>query len=321
MKHGQGQPSAKGKEMSRLLKLILLILFTTACTGYVVPIMESPSATPSESLVIPNRMATPSFVVPTSTFAPTQTPSCVGVAGRMEQMEYTGQVNKDEIAVRIYLPPCYESSAERYPVLYLLHGYPMDESQWDELGIDELVETGIQAGRWQPFLMVMPNLPRSLNVETDGGPDSYEEEFLAGLMPFIDNNYRTSADAEHRAIAGISRGAIWALEIGFRNPDQIGIIAALSPALPMNQARPEYDPFDILQSASRLPSRIFISVGDEEMGFRTKTEEFVGLMKELGVPHDFLLTSGGHEATTWAGVMEDLIIFVTESWNPLAGSQ
>lgn len=275
--------------------------------------MEGSSPTPSTTLAVP--AATTSAGVHRSTPSPSQTSSCVDGVGHVEQTKYPGKVSQGTIAIRIYFPPCYESSAERYPVLYLLHGYPFNESHWDELGVDEVVEVGIQIGRWQPFIMVMPFLPQSLNVESDGGPGSYEEEMLEGLVPFIDENLRTIADADHRAIAGISRGAIWAMEISFRNPDQIAIVAALSPALPMNRARPEYDPFIILQSTNRLPSKIFISVGDEEGGFRKKTEELVSLMKELGVPHRFLLASGGHEASTWMAVMEDLIIFVSDAWN------
>ena len=298
--------------MKGLNKIILLALVASACTRSYVTHVAVSTPIPSQTTLAPPTAISTLAETPTS--IPSPTASCGEDAGRMESIQYPAFLVEGEIPLRIYLPRCYDSSGERYPVFYLLHGYPMNESQWDELGVDELVDEGIREGRWQPFIMVMTRIPRSLNVETDGGPGSYEEEMMEGLVPFIDEHFRTLDDAGCRAIAGISRGAIWAMEIGFLHPDKIDLVAVLSPALPMNRARPEYDPYEILRSGRQLPTKIFVSVGEAEMGFRIKTEELVELMDELGIPHTFVLTKGAHEASTWSSVLEDLIIFISNAW-------
>jgi enterochelin esterase-like enzyme len=121
-----------------------------------------------------------------------------------------------------------------------LHGKPFDEAHWDDLGLDEAAEAGIVAGEWSPLLLVMPHVPEPLFSQTDGGPGSYEQELLEGLLPAIGSRY--PIDHARLAISGISRGGVWALEIGLRHPETFGIVASLSPALALNRARPQYDP-------------------------------------------------------------------------------
>jgi enterochelin esterase-like enzyme len=201
-----------------------------------------------------------------------------------------------------------------YPTLYVLHGYPLRESHWDELGLDELVEEGILEGRWAPFIIIMPRVPDPINTNTSGGPGSYEQEMLDGLLGYIETHYRTIPAAEKRALAGISRGGVWALEIGFRHADVFGTVGAVSPALHVSRAPPEYSPLDLAQNHEPLPEHIFLSVGDLEYGFRGKTEDVSRHLRERGIPHTFVLTQGGHEMATWAGIMELLVEFVTMGW-------
>ena len=118
----------------------------------------------------------------------------------------------------IYLPPCYGSGVNDYPALYLLHGYPFDEKQWIDLGTIEIVDGMIQAGMRSPFFVVMARQPEPLFRSTDGGPGSYEQEFLEGLVPAIEGDYEVHPGPTGRVVAGLSRGGVWALEIGLRNP-------------------------------------------------------------------------------------------------------
>jgi enterochelin esterase-like enzyme len=190
----------------------------------------------------------------------------------------------------------------------------MDETHWESLGIREVAEAGFESGSWGPFIIVMPRIPDPLNTYSDGGPGSYEEEFLSGVLPAIEKEYRVLRSEEGRAIAGVSRGGVWALEIGLRNADVFNTVAALSPALHVNNPRPAYNPFNLIQNVDQLPENIFLSAAEDEGGFRTKTEELSRRMDELGIPHIYLLTDGLHEDSTWMGIMDELITFITASW-------
>jgi enterochelin esterase-like enzyme len=271
---------------------------------------DTPKPTPSHT-------ASPEFT-PTATITQTLTPiplqQCEAKSGSIEKGQYPGFLVDGEVPYRIYLPPCYEEEVKRYPILYVFHGYPMDESHWIELGIVEVVEQGILSGSWEPFLVVMPRIPDPLNTGSDGGSSSYEEEMLSGLLPYIEGQYRTIGARTAHAIAGVSRGGVWALEIGLRNADLFNIVGALSPALHVNRARPPYDPFRFLPTLNELPEYIFLSAAENEGGFRTKTEELSQLMEDLGIQHTFLMTPGVHEDATWQAIMKDFVIFIISGW-------
>jgi enterochelin esterase-like enzyme len=192
----------------------------------------------------------------------------------------------------------------------------MDDSHWDELGIDELADEGINQGWWEPFIIVMPFVPDHLYVQTDGGPGSYEEEFVSGLVPFMDRVYRTQPVPEGRALAGVSRGGVWALEIAFRNPDLLSTLAALSPALHVNRARPQYDPYSLVKEVDWPRGAVFLSAGDQERDFRQATEKMGEELAAAGVRYTYVLASGGHQDATWAPLLMDLLRFTTARWDP-----
>src|SRR5262245_40546102 len=60
-----------------------------------------------------------------------------------------------EVGFNLYLPPNYERSSERYPVLYWLHGGGGDESS--RLATAEMLDGAIAAGQMPPVIMVLPN--------------------------------------------------------------------------------------------------------------------------------------------------------------------
>jgi enterochelin esterase-like enzyme len=305
-----------------LKRIMCTVLWLAGCTVISKPTelqtitVASPSTTTSPGVAEGRKtpfqsLATQSASVSAS---PTSTPGCQTRYGQVEQAVYSSAVLNVEVPFLIYLPACYGQTDRLYPTLYLLHGYPMDESQWVELGIEKLVDEGIAAGVWPPFIMVMPRQPEPLFTHTDGGSGSYEEEMVEVLVPHIDETYRTDARPQTRAVAGISRGGVWALEIALRNPEVFNSVAALSPSLSLNAARPPYDPFVIVRDGDRLPQNIFISTGDREPGFRVKIEAFNQALEEKGIDHLFVVGSGGHEVETWIAVMGDMLEFVIAGW-------
>ncbi len=307
----------KGRSCLQALLLATIALGLVACST------DVPSTTEAQTRVPPSSTATIRLITPSATTShtpqPTRTltptPGCTETIGTVETGGYPGFVLPEQIPFRIYLPPCYHLRERRYPVLYLLHGFPHDESHWVELGVIELVDEKVESDTWPPFLIVMPRQPEPLFTSSDGGPGSYEEEFLEGVIPYIDQTYRTLPSQETRAIAGISRGGVWALEITFRHPDLFDVVAALSPALHVNYARPPYDPFVIINSGARLPGRIFLSAGDQEASFLDKVEKLSLALDELGVIHSFVVGSGGHDAEGWKAMMEEALDFITMGWD------
>jgi enterochelin esterase-like enzyme len=259
--------------------------------------------------LLPTKIPAPSL---TATQSPT--PACLEQSGHVEQGEYTSTLLKERVPYLIYLPPCYPEAERSYPTLYLFHGFPFDENHWVELGFVERVDRAISTDSLPSFLIVIPRAPEPLFISTDGGPDSYEVEFIEGFLPRIEKEYQVDPHPEARALAGISRGGIWALEISFRHVDMFDSVIALSPALNVNYARPPYDPIILASEDREFPAGIFLSAGKGEPSFRQATERLVATLEQHNIPHTYVFTQGGHDAEGWVLVFDDVLDFLSKIW-------
>ena len=300
----------------RRIGIIFLALATCAlassCSSPPVKISGGVNPKATETSLAKPATATAPATTPKAN--PTTQEACGDIAGEVRSLSYPGKVINGPVKLEIYLPPCYSSSDERYPSLYLLHGYPQDEQHWKNLGMIDLVEENILAGEWPPVLLIMPSQPDPLFTKTDGGPGSYEQELIDGLLPYIDANFRTIAQPQSRVLAGISRGGVWALEIGLRNAELFDTVVALSPSLSVNHPRPAYDPFSIVSGNDPLPAWIFISGGEGEPSFLKQIESFVQRLTDERIEHTFLLTDYNHSDESWERILPEVIQFIQQSW-------
>jgi enterochelin esterase-like enzyme len=144
----------------------------------------------------------------------------------------------------LYLPPGYESSKRRYPVLYLLHGGGGDEDAWISNGrAPQILDNLIASGKALPMIVVMPNGNANQSASQDyvtmpvppnppGSPTSmtmaFPDSLVSDLIPFIDRTYRTLADREHRAIAGLSMGGGQTMWAAFHHLDRFAWVETMS---------------------------------------------------------------------------------------------
>jgi len=296
---------------------------TPTRTLFVRPVTPIPTATftPSPTLP-PTSTPTPTSTpppTPTPTPTLTPTPTCVEAdklhptTGRMAQRSYFSQTAGDEQSYRIYLPPCYDQTDRRYPVLYLLHGWPFDEAHWDNLGVDEAADAGIAARTLPPFIIVLPGGTERLYVNTSGGDHSFEGQMINDLIPHVDETYRTQKERAGRAIGGISRGGVWALEIGFMHPDLFAIVGAHSPALSVNLAPPPYDPFYLLAEPGVAMLRIYLDAGDADWAQKS-TQALHEALDRQGIGHEYVVHTGRHENKLWEENTARYLAFYTATW-------
>jgi enterochelin esterase-like enzyme len=266
----------------------------------------------------PEATSSPVPVAPTVSPAPAATPtipdSCDRHPSRVEHIYYPSLRLDQEVPARVYLPPCYDLTRVSYPTVYLLHGYPYDESEWENLGAVTLADTEIAAGNWPPFMIIMPRQPEPLFTHSDGGPRSYEAELVDGLVSYIDLTYRTDPRPGARAIAGISRGGVWALEIGLRNPDVFDTLAAVSPALSQNNPRQAYDPFHIVRGLGPFPKRIYLTAGTGDWALEG-TQAFSQLLNGVGIAHEMVIFKGTHQDESWQPIVEPVLQFLISGFS------
>ena len=161
-------------------------------------------------------------------------------------------------AVAVYLPPNYDKGAQRYPVLYLLHGYTGDERGWmnpDYVGLPELMDRLIQQHAIKPMIVVMPNsfnrFGGSMYVNSELSGD-WEDFIARDLIGYIDAHYRTLAASASRGIAGHSMGGYGALRIGMQHPEVFTAAYGMSPCCAVWNADEDRDDVVKAQKAKNL---------------------------------------------------------------------
>ena len=151
----------------------------------------------------------------------------------------TGQMQ----TAMVYLPPQYREqivnskssnskSLQRFPVLYLQHGWGENETSWSRQGHAGLIMDNLIAeGKVKPFIIVMAyGLTNNIKFGTIGQftAEEFEKVLVDELVPFIDKNFLTKADKWNRAMAGLSMGGVETKLITLRRPEVFGYWGLLS---------------------------------------------------------------------------------------------
>jgi len=143
--------------------------------------------------------------------------------------------------IHVFIPRDYEVSQARYPVLYLNDG---DKVFFPGGAYHKTWKLSATLNRLylrnaMRKIMVVAVCPLNRDYEYThapmrdrdwGGLDQYAQYLAQNLKPFIDQNYRTLANAENSVIGGSSHGGLAAFYTATQYPDTFGCVAALSPS-------------------------------------------------------------------------------------------
>lgn len=246
--------------------------------------------------------------------------------GTMIKQWYPSKINKSERRMTVYTPPGYESSKEKFPVLYLLHGMGGDEDAWPTLGrVAQIMDNLIEEGKVEPMIVVMPNGHTS-NSAAPGFSEKgeYKIEFFTPdvgsgdmesnfdeIINFVESNYRVIKDKKSRAIAGLSMGGSHAMFISSFYPNTFGYVGLFSAAYRINDKikREVYDKFDenLLKQKENDYEIYWIGMGEDDFLYDTGAE----FRKKLdGIKLDYIYheSKGGH---TWSNWRDYLVEFST----------
>jgi S-formylglutathione hydrolase len=135
--------------------------------------------------------------------------------------------------VTVYLPPSYaKKTRQRYPVVYLLHGFTDSDEKWmgfkkHFINVPEVIDkVGAE------LIVVMPNAFTRFqgSMYSSSAAIGDWEGFVANeLVAYIDSHYRTLAKPESRGLAGHSMGGYGAIRIAMKRPGIYSSVYAMSP--------------------------------------------------------------------------------------------
>ncbi|HUE87335.1 MAG TPA: alpha/beta hydrolase-fold protein [Vicinamibacterales bacterium] len=224
----------------------------------------------------------------------------------------------DDRDITVFLPPGYEASDERYPVLYLHDGQNLFDPEaafvkGQHWRVGETAMALIEAARIPPLIIVgIDNAQaRRLHEYTPthdrrrggGGAEAYGHLIVRELKPFVDARYRTRPDAANTGLGGSSLGGLVSLYLGFAYPDVFSRLAVMSPSV-------WWDRRAILRNvrhATPKPRvRIWLDIGTREGRYHVQNARLLeaGLLKKGWVEGEDLhyeeVPGGTHSEGAWA---------------------
>ena len=228
--------------------------------------------------------------------------------GILEHHFYTSQVvlglPNNQSQYYVYLPPGYNPKGkDKYPVLYLLHGFSDDADGWSTVGkANFILDSLIASGKAKPMIVVMTLGYGNMQVIT--GPrspelnqqnyDLYQKALLTEVIPQIETNYHVSAKREDRAIAGLSMGGHESLFIGLAHPEvfawigtfSAGVRSGTSGSLPQVNAQ-----------TAKL-KLLWMACGVDDALFKPN-QEVIASLKAQGLTVTAIQTPGHHQWPVW----------------------
>jgi len=236
------------------------------------------------------------------------------------------EVRDSKRDVRVYTPPGYGDSANasrRYPVVYLLHGWPGSEGNWPNMGhAGVTADSLIASGRIPPVVLVFPDgtgkglLGRSLYIDSYDGLSKVETFITQHLVSWVDSTFRTIRSPGSRGVIGLSDGGTAAINFVLQHPDIFGACGSHSADLRLKKGMgmggvigPDPGATKLLQEHSPLvyapdvlahldtPVIYFDCGADDESA--SQNREFDAMLTKLGVPHTYHEFPGTHEWKYW----------------------
>jgi enterochelin esterase-like enzyme len=220
--------------------------------------------------------------------------------GHVQQVLFPSKSTNTSRRAFVYTPPGYgKEKKKKYPVLYLQHGWGEDETAWSNQGRANLIMDNLIAeGRIKPFMIVMTY--GMTNEIKFGGLRNFDitpfqTVLVDELIPYIDANFNTIADRQHRAMAGLSMGGMETHAITLNKPDVFSYYALLSGGI--------YKPEEI-KDKSKV-KLIFLSCGSFEKPEGVKNSATA--LKEAGIKAvSFVSENTRHEFQTWRRSLHEL---------------
>lgn len=231
--------------------------------------------------------------------------------GKLTKAWYNSTAYGIQRRISIYTPYGYEESKEEYPVLYLQHGGGGDEDAWPTQGrACEIMDYMIENNLCKPMIVVMPNsmpvIPASSEVTL---PDKWIEDmstkdFMEGLcyvksiytdiIPYIETNYRVKKDKSARAIAGLSMGGIYTLNVTQQKPELFDYIGILSMG-----TTPDKNAIEQLTPVKNAGYKLYwVGCGKTDIAYQNALRLMDGLQR-MKMPYIYYSEVGGHSWDTW----------------------
>jgi enterochelin esterase-like enzyme/outer membrane protein assembly factor BamB len=177
------------------------------------------------------------------------------VRGRIDSVNFESKILENSRKLDVYVPPGYDESQSRYPVVYIHYGAMAKD--WAKMPntLDNLIGKTIQ-----PVIAVFIHVNQRAGFREYAGEPRFKfaQAVMEELVPFIDSKYRTIADPGARLMMGGSSGGYLAILAALKHPGVISYIAGHS----TNVDNPRGDELrDLIASTDKVPTQFYVHWG------------------------------------------------------------
>ncbi|HMK05385.1 MAG TPA: alpha/beta hydrolase family protein [Ferruginibacter sp.] len=221
-------------------------------------------------------------------------------------------------------PDSYKVKKNRFPVVYLLHGYDGWYSNWI-IRVPQLKE---YADTYQSIIVCPDGAKSSWYFDSPADTTyRYETHVAKEVVNHMDKHYRTIADKAHRAITGLSMGGHGALFLGLRHPDIFGAAGSMSGGMDLKESKNRYDIskrigdtntqskawgdmtiISLIDTYAGTPLKIIFDCGDKDI-FIESNRRLHEKMRQLKIPHDYSERPGQHNWDYWRNNISYHLLF------------
>ena len=234
--------------------------------------------------------------------------------GQVRSVDYYAASQGQFRHAMIYTPADYDTNTgKRYPVLYLQHGMGEDETGWSSLQgrANVILDNMIAAGQCESMIVVMESgdtqAPFGYGGTTHANyGQSFVDALHADLIPMVDKTFRTLADREHRAMAGLSWGGRQTWLGALPHLDKFSYIGTFSGALfGMDVHTVANGVFNDADAFNRQVHYLFLGCGTEE---NFGTQAMVKELQGMGINAHLYESQGtAHEWLTWRRCLKEFL--------------
>jgi S-formylglutathione hydrolase FrmB len=245
-------------------------------------------------------------------------------AGSVDTLQVQSSYLKKTSKVVVIKPTGSSGNQEKFPVVYLLHGYSGNYATWSKIA---------------PQLSKIADDLKLIFVCPDGGFGSwyfdspidsairYESYITKELIPFIDARFPTKADNMNRAITGLSMGGHGALYLAIRHQDLFGAAGSTSGGVDFTPFPNNWDikkslgtyednkerwnentVLHLVEGLTNNKLAIIVDCGVDDFFLNVNRSLHEKLLK-LKINHDYIERPGGHTNSYWSGNIDYQILF------------
>lgn len=245
-------------------------------------------------------------------------------AAKVDTVETYSPSMKKSIKAVVILPDAYSSDKE-FPVVYLLHGYSGNYSNW----INKVPQLRDYADQYKMIIVCPDGNYGSWYMDSPADPAwKYETYASHELINWIDKNYKTIKDRSGRGITGLSMGGHGAFYLAFRHQDVFGAAGSMSGGVDIRPFPKNWDLAKRLGTYAEFPQRweqhtvinlthlltpnslaLIFDCGTDDF-FYDVNQKLHEKMLYYNIPHDYIVRPGRHDWKYWENAVGYQLLFM-----------